>query len=207
MSVRLRDRARFLAYRLGLKKNRFQWPGPQAWDEGYGRGEWDYMARLDELAHYSLLTGYVRFFGGEPEILEVGCGPGFLRERLEGVPFARYLGIDPSRIAVDRARSLTDERTEFVCGDLLDTDVGTFDVVLCNEVLPVVPDSAWLLDRIVEVLRPQGLFLVSVYRHPGDVLEWRAVEDRFEVLDRITVRNDSPKAPFGWQVACCRVRK
>jgi SAM-dependent methyltransferase len=74
--------------------------------EAYATGSLAHMGELNDLARYSLIIGYVELLGGRPEILDVGCGPGLLRARLERVPFARYVGIDPVEDVIRRAARL-----------------------------------------------------------------------------------------------------
>lgn len=174
---------------------------------GYSSGHLDYFAGIDELPRYSLLVGYVMFLGGEPEILDVGCGQGLLRARLGGMGFARYVGVDPSPAAVERARVLVDERTEIVLGDVTDHTLalGTFDVVVCNEVLSVADDPVAVLDRVHGLLRPGGHLLTCTWRHPGDQRLLRLVDERFTPIDAVDARNPgNPIALEGWRVTCHR---
>lgn len=200
-------RIRDIGLRSGLLRYR---TGPwtqEEWRHGYTSGHLDYFARIDELPRYSLLLGYVVYLGGEPEVLDVGCGQGLFRNHLQGFAFSRYFGIDASPAAIEQARSLEHDRTTFLAGDVLDRslDLGSFDVVVCNEVLSVVPDPAAVLDRVHELLRPDGHLLTSTWRHPGDTQLFRLVDRRFIPVDAVDARNPAnPIARRGWRVACHR---
>jgi len=139
---RVRRRARVAALELGVLPYRTEPWTPEEWQARYGSGHLDYFAGLDELSRYSLLLGYLTVIGGEPEVLDVGCGQGLLRARMGALPMSRYVGIDPTPAAIDQAAALVDEKTTFRVGDITDRglDLGTFDVVVCNEVLSVVED-------------------------------------------------------------------
>jgi hypothetical protein len=53
----------------------------------------------------------------------------------------------------------------------------------------------------------RGHVLRSIWRHPGDVLPWRELDDRYQLLDRSSARNSANAlAPKGWVAACHRVR-
>lgn len=203
----LRTRARAVGVRLGLLPYQPTTWHPERWNEGYSTGVLDYFGDLTELPRYSILAGYVSFLGDEPDLLDVGCGQGLLRARLEGANFRRYVGIDPTASAIEMARHLADERTEFVVGDPLVADLGAFDMVVCNEVFSMVPDPAVLLDRVAELLRPDGLLLTSVWRHEGDQRLWQMVDSRFDVVDVVEARNlANAVGPRGWRLACHRQR-
>jgi 2-polyprenyl-3-methyl-5-hydroxy-6-metoxy-1,4-benzoquinol methylase len=191
--------------RLSLRPYRSeQWSVPK-WDESYASGQLMYFSALDELARYSLLIGYLDFFSGEPTIVDVGCGAGLMRKRLESRRFSQYTGIDLSSEAIVRAGSLADDRTSFLCGDFLDFDGPKADVVVLNEVLYFAPSVPELLDKVDSSLRDGGMLLTSMWRHPGDRSIWRLLDRRFEILDAVRVRDESSRlAPHGWRISCHR---
>lgn len=180
---------------------------PAGVDELWQSGYYDYFDELGELPRYSILLGYLRHLGERPTILDVGCGTGRLRDRIDGIDFTRYVGTDLSRAAIERARSLEDERTEFVLADRVSRDLGTFTIVVCNEMLYTVPDAGALLADIDAVLEPGGHLLASNYRHRGDVGLHRMITDRFDLIDAVEVRNaGSDDARQGWRITCHRRR-
>ena len=198
---------RRVADRRGLLPYRSEPWTPEQWRAGYTSGHLDYFAGIDELPRYSLLLGYLVFLGGQPEILDVGCGQGLLRARIEGVPFRRYVGIDPVPAAIEQARALEDGRTRILVGDITDPtlELGHFDVVVCNEVLSVASDPVAVLARVRDVLRPGGHLLTSTWRHPGDEALWRLVDQRFTRVDAVEAQNPAnPIALEGWRVTCHR---
>ena len=205
--ARIRSRARALALRAGLRRYQTEpWTAEQ-WRWGYTSGHLDYFGGLDELPRYSLLIGYLVFLGGEPEILDIGCGQGLFRERIEHLPFRRYIGIDSAADAIGRARRFEDGRTTFIEGDVstLANDLPRFDVAVCNEVLSVAPDPEQLLATVRSVLRPGGHLLTSTWRHPGDQQLLRLVDRRFTRLDTVDARNPAnPIATRGWRVTLHR---
>lgn len=206
---RLVSRMRTEALRRGVLRYRTQPWTPEEWRHGYESGHLDYFGGLDELPRYSLIIGYLAFLGGEPEVLDVGCGQGLLRARIGTMPVSRYVGVDPTPAAVERARELSDARTSFVVGDVSDPalELGSFDVVVCNEVLSVAADPVALLDRVVSLLRPGGHLLTSTWRHPGDEQLFDLVDRRFTRVDVVDARNPgNPVARAGWRVTCHRAR-
>lgn len=183
---------------------------PMAWQNDdveahYESGAFDYFDDLDETSRYGIILGYLTYFGGRPRILDVGCGTGLLRRRLGGLSFESYLGIDPAEASIRIAAELADERTSFIAGDILTTEVGTHDIAVLNEVLYMAPDPLVILDRLGEVLEPGALLFTSMMRHPGDRRLWAEIDARFQPVDAVVVRHESnPVARRGWRMAAHR---
>jgi 2-polyprenyl-6-hydroxyphenyl methylase/3-demethylubiquinone-9 3-methyltransferase len=204
---RIRSRARTLALRAGLRRYQTEPWTAEEWRWGYSSGHLDYFAGIDELPRYSLLIGYLVFLGGEPDIIDIGCGQGLFRERIEHLPFRRYIGVDSSADAIARARRLDDERTTFIEGDVaaLADDLPRFDVAVCNEVLSVAPDPDLVLATVRSLLRPGGHLLTSTWRHPGDRQLLRLIDRRLTPVDAVDARNTANRiATRGWRVTMHR---
>jgi SAM-dependent methyltransferase len=166
----------------------------EQWTDDYSGETLEFYANVRELGRYSMLTGYVRFMGGHPEILDVGCGVGLFRERLDTFDFARYVGVDPAPTAVERAKALSDERTSFVVGEGVPPELGTFDVVVANEVLYLAADPSRLIDEVVAAIKPGGSLLTSNWRHATEVGLYRLLDERLELVDAALLKNDTPRA-------------
>jgi 2-polyprenyl-6-hydroxyphenyl methylase/3-demethylubiquinone-9 3-methyltransferase len=200
-TVRVADRVRDLGVRAGVLPYRKRWVlSSNDWDREYGGGVLDFYGDLRELARYSVLVGYIRAHGEEPSILDIGCGVGLLRERLPDNQVGRYVGIDPSTVAIEQARDRDLPCAEFHVAETPELDLGPFDVVVCNEVLYYVEDLGILLDRIGGLLAPGGCLVTSIVRHPGDVSLHRALDARFERLDAVVVQSESGPGN-AWRVA------
>ncbi len=199
-----------LGRRLGVLPHQPERWSPERWTDAYGSGQLEYYGMLDELARYSLLVGYVGFFfppGAErtpPRILDVGCGTGLLRSRLDGV-VGDYVGVDLSAAAVEAAERRRLPRSRFLVGDVASLDLGGFDVIVLNEMLYYVEDVPGFLRRLGDLLEPSGLLLLSMWRHPGDRSLWHQVDERFPLVDRVEARNRANELnPRGWLVSCHR---
>ena len=100
--------------------------------------------------------------GPDREILDVGCGRGWLTNLLSS--YGRPMGIEPVVPVVEHARrmfpALTFEATtpEGVAG------TARFDVVVSSEVLEHVRDKRTFLRRLNELLKPGGLLIVTTPR-------------------------------------------
>lgn len=219
MAKRLRREARHAANildawgrRLGVLAYRPEQRSSAEWSRAYGAGSLDYYAELDELARYSVIAGYINWAAsadgaGARSVLDVGCGPGLLRARLEGPALGDYVGIDLSETAIDAARAAAYPRARFLVGDVTTTELDRFDVVVLNEVLYYAADAGAFLGRIGALTNDNGIVIVSMWRHPGDHKLWNTVDEVLPVIDRVEVRNRANAMnQRGWIVACGRPR-
>jgi 2-polyprenyl-3-methyl-5-hydroxy-6-metoxy-1,4-benzoquinol methylase len=186
---------RSLAIRAGVSsyESALTPPTGDQWKQEYDTGQWDYLDGLHQLAHYSVLAGYCERFHHR-SILDVGCGAGIFRTRVDHIDFERYVGIDPTAAAIEQASSLADRRTTFLTGDVFLPELEQFEIVVCNEVLYYVPEPPRQLDRIRELMKPGGHLLASHIRHAGDVGLYRLIAERFELLDAVELRNQAAGA-------------
>ncbi|EHK55632.1 class I SAM-dependent methyltransferase [Allomesorhizobium alhagi] len=147
-------------------------------------------------------------------ILEVGCGSGWLCPRL--LPFGRVTGTDLSDDVLARVRQRVPEVT-FVSGDFMKLDLGSspFDVVITLEVLSHVADQPSFVRKLASYLRPGGHLMLATQNRfvlerfnrisppaPGQLRRWvsrhelrRLLTPEFEVLELFSV---SPKANRGF---------
>lgn len=196
--------------RAGLLPYRPERRSAEEWSAAYAAGALDAYAGLDELARYSVIVGYVRWVASEmparvPSVLDVGCGSGLLRRRLEGTPFSEYVGIDLSDSAIEVAGGFAFDRSRFVVGDAGTMDLGEFDIVVLNEVLYYSADPRAFLERVRALVREGGVVVVSMWRHPADRRLWKIVDATLHIVDRVEVCNRANTVnPRGWIVAACR---
>ena len=108
-----------------------------------------------------------------PHILELGCGNGWLIEKL--VAFGSVVGVDISDVAIAEARRRVPGVT-FCVGDALQMDlpVGTFDVVVTLETLSHVSNQDQFIRLIARVLKGRGYLLLAtqnrtIYMRRGDI--------------------------------------
>lgn len=99
------------------------------------------------------------------DIIEVGCGAGWLSPRL--LAFGRVTATDLADELIERARLRTPD-VRFVAGDFseLDLGVGCFDVVISLEVLAHVQDQMAFVAKLHSLLRPGGHLMLSTQNRP-----------------------------------------
>ena len=131
------------------------------------------------------LVERARPIGPSDRILDLGCGTGIvarvLRERLGGA--ARITGLDLSPPMVAMAHTLAPE-LDFREGSAmaLPFETGGFDLVLCQQMLQLVPDPGVALREVRRVLAPGGRLLVSTWRP-------RAIQPLHEALGAVAERH------------------
>jgi SAM-dependent methyltransferase len=91
-------------------------------------------------------------------ILGIGCGTGWLENGLAG--FGEVWGMDLSAAAI--AEGLRNyPGVHLQCGDFMTVDLpAPFDLVVSADSLQPMPDHGACVDRVAELLRPGGTFLL-----------------------------------------------
>ena len=116
------------------------------------------------------------------DVAEVGSGGGHI---LRMFPEAKLTAIDVSDVYLEQARrNLQGYDVRFLKGELDDLDIepGSFDRIICSEVLEHTVDPAHILDGIARLLRPEGVAVITV---PNDPLILR-------------VKQVVRRSPVGW---------
>lgn len=105
----------------------------------------------------------VRHFPPDAELLDVGCGSGWLGEHFPG-----YTGVDVSEEAVQAARARGREVTRVNADDPLPFPDERFDAVVLKDVLEHVRDPVELVLETRRVLKPGG----QVFASSPDAQRW-----------------------------------
>jgi ubiquinone/menaquinone biosynthesis C-methylase UbiE len=129
----------------------------------------------------SALIERARPIGPSHRVLDLGCGTGIvarlLRERLGGAAQITGADVSPPMIAKARAVAPDVQWHEADAASLPFPD-GSFDLVLCQQMLQFVPDRLAVLREVRRVLSPGGKLLLSTWRP-------RVHQPLFEALGRV----------------------
>jgi SAM-dependent methyltransferase len=142
----------------------------------------------------------------KPDILEVGCGSGWLCAAL--AQLGQVTGIDLADEVIAAAK-IRNPQVEFIAGNFLTAELPPehFDVVVSVAVISVFVDQRRFLDRVSELLKSRGYLILMcphrfiwdridfIRRSHGEIpLNWlnmgemkRLLRDRFAVLHTETV--------------------
>jgi len=107
-----------------------------------------------------------KYFAPNDMILDIGCGPGditFEIARKTQLVYATDISEGMIKAAKQEAVKLNISNIQFIKTDLIDTNfqTGSFDVITAFNMLQYIPDKQHLYDKILEFLKPQGLFISS----------------------------------------------
>jgi 2-polyprenyl-3-methyl-5-hydroxy-6-metoxy-1,4-benzoquinol methylase len=126
-------------------------------------------------------------------VLDAGCGMGYGTNLLAAAGATQSVGVDVAESVIEVASTSAGERVSFTAADVrqLPFDDGTFDLVVCFEVIEHIEDQDQVLDELARVLAPHGVLAVSspnpdayVPGNPHHVRELRPEELRELVAKR-----------------------
>jgi len=146
----------------------------EAWNEEMAR-RYNPDAFLNKSGFFIRSVGFLRLAaaeraldsGNQDTVLDLGCGPGHLLERLRG---ASIIGVDLSDTLLEMARQRVRHRPEVQVvkadAEHLPYPDNHFDRIVCSEVLEHVVDPAAVLKEIHRVAKP-GMRVVLTVPNEG----------------------------------------
>lgn len=126
----------------------------------------------------SRMQATLRLAPYDGRIADIGCGHGVVTVNLAWKkPRTEVIGVDPEEQRLEVGRQILNEHglpnCKFQKGTLDESGIepGTCTGVLCTEVLDHIPDVKPLLkqkvDRLMELLKPGGRLILSIFDHEG----------------------------------------
>jgi SAM-dependent methyltransferase len=112
-------------------------------------------------------------------IIDVGCGVGWLSQRL--LPFGEVIGIDSSNGAIDIARNKFPE-VKFSCIDILNDvqtlGLGVFDLAIATEVIEHIPYKLQpvFASKLSLLVRPGGILIATTPNRLVSKYYWKKPE-------------------------------
>lgn len=145
-------------------------------------------------ARFGIMVEYCRLFGPQCAILDVRCGHGSLLLKLNPSQYARYVGLDCSREAIDMALTALAEHKrndDSVSFHLADAEAFSieahFDVIVFMESLYYFSDPHKALAHYASFLKPHGVFIISTFVTPQTLQLWPQLDRNHTVLDEVTL--------------------
>jgi SAM-dependent methyltransferase len=180
----------------------------QARESDHRLGRWNFLEGIGQFAHNSIIAGYYARLRPHANVLDLGCGAGLMQRTLAPYHYSRYVGIDISPVAIDRALLALQTcapclETTFQVGDLegpIKCEGSPFDVIILNESLYYIDKPLQVLSRLrKEALASDGVFIISMYHSLNTERLWRLLARHgWRPTDVTTVSN---KAGTMWTVA------
>ena len=125
-------------------------------------------------------------------ILDVGCGSGWMSERL--TPFGKVTATDLADEVLERAQRRFPE-IRYVAGDFMALDFEPCDVIVSFEVLAHVENQRAFIRKLAELLVPGGILILATQNpwvlrraswvrptKPGQIRRWRSKRELRELL-------------------------
>ncbi len=160
------------------------------WEQGYEGGKWDYLNQLKELAHYSILIGYINYYKYNGAVLDVGCGEGILFDRMRSHSYSRYVGLDISQTALDHASKKKTQNSVFIKTAIQDyKSEENFDVIIFNEVLYYFESPLQIVKHYDSFLKDDGIFIISMFCSKEQPKFWKELDSVYIPLDETKVSN------------------
>jgi len=170
------------------------WRRKLRWNKQYKSGRWDSLQSEKELGRYKQIVSYIAEFGpGDPSILDIGCGDGVLNLRMENLNYSYFLGVDFSKVSIEKAREKNFPKSEFIAADAIHfTPTRNFDAIVFNEAFYYIHDSEKqnVLDRMLDHLNDEGVLIISIYREGSGCWEYFKENPGLKELAFTTVTTD-----------------
>lgn len=133
--------------------------GEDPWEKRYGNGSME--ARMYADRQRAGLTMVKRYVSSGANVLEIGCGPGYLSEELQQCGY-QVTACDLALRMVQETRSRAKNDSVLVANVLaLPFRDAVFDSVILIGVISYVMDPDKVLQRIQRLLKPDGIMIVS----------------------------------------------
>lgn len=144
------------------------WRRKIRWNRQYKKGRWEYLKNDVEAPRYSKIVGAIKQYAKtQPTVLDLGCGEGVLRMRLENESIGYFLGIDFSKVSIKNATKYNFKNSDFQVADLhYYKPPQEFDVIVFNEAFYYINDAvrAKVLNRVLGTLKKGGLLITSIFK-------------------------------------------
>jgi predicted TPR repeat methyltransferase len=166
------------------------WDDAEHWNKEYGEGAWEHLKDASEVAHYALQAALISHFEATDSVLDIGCGEGLLQKHLLAVGYKRYLGLDLSQVAIDRAKARADKHTQFMVADASRFSTQKqFSAIVFSESLYYFREPHTILGRYQQRLLEDGVIIVSAFVLPSTERLLEDILARFQALEDMVVTN------------------
>jgi len=170
----------------------------EIFENQYTANKWNYLSRINELGHYSIIIGYIKYYFSNPIILDVGCGTGILFSRFDSNTYAKYVGVDISRQAINQFDKIKNNKTTLLQLDLESFRSNEkFDVIIFCESLYYSNNPQKILNKYAKYLSKKGKIIISIFEEDKTVKFWKYIPSNFQLIDATKLQN---KNDSSWRI-------
>lgn len=170
------------------------WRRKMRWDKQYKSGRWDSLESEKELKRYQQIIDFIITRGAKnPSIMDIGSGDGVLTMRMQDTPYSYFLGLDFSKVSIEKAQKRKLPKAEFETADAITyIPKRKFDVIIFNEAFYYIHDTKKqeVLDRMIASLNEGGIIITSIYREGIGCWEFFKENSTLKELNYTTVTTD-----------------
>jgi 2-polyprenyl-3-methyl-5-hydroxy-6-metoxy-1,4-benzoquinol methylase len=181
-----------------------------SWNHEYESGRWAYLLGPEQTERYQQLITLCLLFNKTPTILDVGCGEGILLEylRTTGRPVIKYVGLDLSQEAINKAKARLSAGQFLVVNAESYKPDEPYDVIVFNECLYYFSDPIKTIRNFEQSIRKHGTFVISMHMPEEDPARyekiWELLQTHYECVARRTATNGVNKS---WALGVFKVRQ
>jgi len=132
--------------------------------------KYDFNQKKIRETEWNAISGFMQ---QNIKFLDVGCGTGYIMEKVKNEFAGDCFGVDPEPLAhgVDKFQDHTQKKLNIVCGiaEHIPFPEATFDVVYSSHVLEHVDDVLQALLEMKRVLKNNGILIIGV---PTAAMAW-----------------------------------
>ncbi|WP_415374493.1 class I SAM-dependent methyltransferase [Patiriisocius sp. Uisw_017] len=173
------------------------WRRKMRWNKQYRNGRWDSLESEKEIKRYQKIIDSINIHAPKnPSIMDIGSGDGVLTLRMQEVPYSYFLGLDFSKVSIEKAQVRNFPNAEFKTADAITYQPEQkFDVIVFNEAFYYIPDTKKqeVLDRMIASLTQNGIIITSIYREGEGCWEFFKDNAILEEKDFTTVNTNEEK--------------
>lgn len=150
-------------YLMSKESNAFRHFCEKAFGRDFSQDGFSDVSQVDRILSYIPKKN-------EVHILDIGCGNGKMLGYLQQKTNAFIHGFDYSENAIDTARELFKEKSDFRQGCIgeIDYPEEKFDVIVSMDTMYFAPDMSVFVDQIMKWLKKDGFFIA--FYQEGDVM-------------------------------------
>ena len=182
------------------------WRRKQRWNKQYKKGRWDNLKSDRERIRYESIVNYTdKHSNKNPGIMALGCGEGILLEHIQSIDYNRFTGMDFSKVSINKAKQLQQNKSEFICADIHSFEPKeNYDVIVFNEIFYYIHETekSNVLERMLSHLNDNGILIISIFREGLGCWEYFNTNSQLKQLEFETIITD--EAMTYWKIGTYR---